>query len=108
MAYDEHLADRVRELIGPESGISEKRMFGGLSFLINGHMAVAASRQGGLMVRVDRDERDALLSRKYVSRMIMGGKESRTWIRVDAEGLTTKRQLQSWITRGVEQARLAT
>lgn len=107
MAYDDDLANRIRELLGPEPGLSEKRMFGGLAFLINGHMAVAASGQGGLMVRVDRDEREALLKGKFVSPMIMRNRETRGWLRVYADGLKTKRQLQTWVARGVEQARSA-
>ena len=107
MAYDEHLAGRIRELVGPEPGVSEKRMFGGLAFLVDGHMAVAASGQGGLMVRVTRDEQEVLLSRKHVSPMVMRGNETRGWIRVDAEGIKTRHQLQTWVTRGIAQARSA-
>lgn len=107
MAYDEHLAGRIRELVGPEPGVSEKRMFGGLAFLVDGHMAVAASGQGGLMVRVARDEQEVLLSRKHVSPMVMRGNETRGWIRVDAEGVKTRRQLQTWVSRGIAQARSA-
>ena len=108
MAYDDDLANRIRELLGPEPGLSEKRMFGGLAFLINGHMAVAASGQGGLMVRVSRHEYETLLTRTFVSPMMMRNRETRGWLRVDAGGFKTKRQLQTWVARGVEQARLAT
>lgn len=69
MAYDTHLAERVRELMGPEAGVSEKRMFGGLEFLMDGHMAVAVSGQGGLMVRVDPAQSKTLLGRAHVSPM---------------------------------------
>jgi TfoX/Sxy family transcriptional regulator of competence genes len=101
MAYDTELADRIRELLGPVRGVDEKRMFGGLGFLINGNMAVAASGQGGLLVRVPPDETDKLLDRAHVSPMVMAGREARGWVRVDAEGVKTKRQLQGWVARGV-------
>jgi TfoX/Sxy family transcriptional regulator of competence genes len=105
MAYDEDLANRIRELLGSERGVEEKRMFGGLAFLINGNMSVAVSRQGGLMVRVPPDETDKLVQRAHVSPMVMAGRETRGWLRVDADGVRTKRQLQSWVTRGVGYAR---
>jgi TfoX/Sxy family transcriptional regulator of competence genes len=105
MAYDEDLANRIRELLGPEKGIEEKRMFGGLAFLINGNMSVAVSRQGGLMVRVRPDDTENLLRRAHVSPMVMAGREARGWLRVDADGVQTKRQLQSWVTKGVGYAR---
>jgi TfoX/Sxy family transcriptional regulator of competence genes len=105
MAYDEDLANRIRELLGPEKGIEEKRMFGGLAFLINGKMSVAVSRQGGLMVRVPPDDTDKLLARAHVSPMVMAGRETRGWLRVAADGVQTKRQLQGWVTKGVGYAR---
>ena len=105
MAYDEDLADRIRELIAPERGVDEKRMFGGLAFLINGNMSVAVSGRGGLMVRVPPDETDKLLTRDHVEPMVMAGRETRGWLRVAADGLKTKRQLQSWVTRGVDYAK---
>jgi TfoX/Sxy family transcriptional regulator of competence genes len=105
MAYDEDLADRIRELLGSERGVEEKRMFGGLAFLINGNMSVAASGQGGLLVRVPPEDTDKLLERAHVSAMVMAGREARGWLRVAAEGVKTKRQLQSWVTRGVGYAR---
>jgi TfoX/Sxy family transcriptional regulator of competence genes len=101
MAYDTELADRIRELLGRVRGVDEKRMFGGLGFLINGNMAVAASGQGGLLVRVPPEETDKLLDRAHVSPMVMAGREARGWVRVDAEGVKTKRQLQGWVARGV-------
>lgn len=105
MAYDEDLVNRIRELLGSERGVEEKRMFGGLAFLINGHMSVAASRQGGLLVRVPPDHTDKLLAREHVSPMVMAGREARGWIRVGVDGLQTKRLLQGWVTRGVGYAR---
>jgi TfoX/Sxy family transcriptional regulator of competence genes len=105
MAYDEDLANRIRELLGSERGVEEKRMFGGLAFLINGNMSVAASGQGGLLVRVPPNDTDKLLERAHVSAMVMAGREARGWLHVDTEGVKTKRQLQSWVTRGVGHAR---
>jgi TfoX/Sxy family transcriptional regulator of competence genes len=105
MAYDEDLANRIRELLGPERGVEEKRMFGGLAFLINGNMSVAASGQGGLLVRVPPEDTDRLLQRAHVNPMVMAGREARGWLRVDAEGVQTKRQLQGWVTHGVGYAR---
>jgi len=105
MAYDEDLANRIRELLGSERGVDEKRMFGGLAFLINGNMSVAASGQGGLMVRVPPEDAEKLLARAHVTPMVMGGRQMRGWLRVDADGVKTKRQLQGWVTRGVDYAR---
>ncbi|HEX5256607.1 MAG TPA: TfoX/Sxy family protein [Mycobacterium sp.] len=105
MAYDEDLANRIRELLGTEPGVEEKRMFGGLAFLINGNMSVAVSGQGGLLVRVPREDTDKLAERAHVSPMVMAGREAPGWLRVAAAGVQTKRQLGSWVTRGVGYAR---
>src|SRR5437763_16856710 len=104
MAYDEDLANRIRELIAGEAGVTEKKMFGGLAFLIGGNMSVAASGQGGLLVRVDPDD-DDLLAKPHVSPMVMRGREMAGWLRVDDEGVKTKRQLDAWVRRGVAYAR---
>jgi TfoX/Sxy family transcriptional regulator of competence genes len=104
MAYDEDLANRIRELLGATKNVEEKRMFGGLAFLVNGNISVAASGRGGLMVRVPPAETDTLLAREHVEPMVMAGRETRGWLRVSADGVKTKRQLQSWVTRGVEYA----
>jgi TfoX N-terminal domain len=105
VAYDEELANRLRELLATERGVDEKRMFGGLAFLINGNMAVAASGQGGLMVRIPPDETAELLTRDHTAPMVMAGRETRGWIRVGDDGVRTKRQLQGWVTRGVNYAK---
>ena len=105
MAYDEDLANRIRELVLTEDGVSEQRMFGGLAFLINGNMSVSASGQGGLLLRVDPAETDALLSKEHASPFEMRGRPMQGWLRVDPEGLQTKRQLQRWVARGVAYAR---
>src|SRR5215203_5488841 len=105
MAYDEDLANRIRELIAADPDVSEKRMFGGLAFLVRGNMAVAASGQGGLMVRVDPAETDALLSKPHARPFEMRGREMRGWLRVDTEGVRTRRQLEPWVRRGTTYAR---
>lgn len=105
MAFDEHLADRIREVVGVERGVSERRMFGGLAFLINGNMAISASGQGGLLVRVDPAETSTLVGKPHVARFAMRGREMDGWLRVDSEGVRTKRQLESWARRGVAYAR---
>ncbi|AGZ48966.1 TfoX/Sxy family protein [Mycobacterium kansasii] len=101
MAYDIDLVERIRELLASQSGVDEKRMFGGLAFLIDGHLAVAVSGQGGLLVRVPPADTDKLLGGAHVSPMIMAGRQTRGWLRVAAEGVKTKRQLHSWVTRSV-------
>jgi TfoX/Sxy family transcriptional regulator of competence genes len=105
MSYDTDLADRIRELLGPQRGVDEKRMFGGLAFLVNGNMSVAVSKEGGLLVRVPPDHTEKLLARAHVSPMVMAGREIRGWIRVGIDGVKTKRQLTDWVTRGVDYAR---
>lgn len=105
MAYDAELADRIRELIAAERGVEEKKMFGGLAFLINGNMSVAVSSQGGLLVRVPPDETEKLLARAHVEPMIMAGRETRGWLRVAGDGVKTTRQLSPWVTRGVAYAK---
>ena len=101
MAYDEALAARVRELVADEPALTEKKMFGGLAFLVAGNMAVSASGQGGLLVRVDPDESEALVETTPARLMEMGGRQMPGWLRVDAEDVRTKRQLASWVERGV-------
>jgi TfoX/Sxy family transcriptional regulator of competence genes len=105
VAYDEDLANRVRELIAGESDVTEKKMFGGLAFLIGGNMSVSVSGRGGLMLRVEPSETDALVAKPHASRMVMRGREMDGWIRVDIEGVKTKRQLERWVSRGVGYAR---
>jgi TfoX/Sxy family transcriptional regulator of competence genes len=105
MAYDEDLANRIRELLAGETAVTEKKMFGGLAFLIGGNMAVAASGQGGLMVRCDPDETDALLQRPHARRFEMRGREMDGWLRVDDDGVRTKRELERWVRTGAEYAR---
>jgi TfoX/Sxy family transcriptional regulator of competence genes len=105
VAYDEKLAQRIRELIGSEPDLTEKKMFGGLSFLIGGNMAVAASGQGGILVRVDPDESDRLVATTDAQLMEMRGRSMRGWLRVDSEHVRTKRELSKWVERGTSYAR---
>jgi hypothetical protein len=105
MAYDEDLADRIRELVAAERGLTEQRMFGGLAFLINGHLSVAASGKGGLMLRVDPARTDEFIARSGVRRMVMRGREMDGWLRVDTDVLGTDDQLRQWVTQGVGYAR---
>jgi TfoX/Sxy family transcriptional regulator of competence genes len=105
VAYDEDLANRIRELVGGDADLTEKKMFGGLAFLVGGNMAVAASGQGGLMVRVDPGETDALVAKPHAKPFAMRGREMQGWLRVDDEGVRTKRQLEPWVKRGVAYAR---
>ncbi len=80
-------------------------MFGGLAFLVGGHMAVAASREGGVLLSVDRNDTDALLERSHTRPMVMRGRELAGWLRVDPDGVRTKRQLTQWVKRGVDHVR---
>ena len=105
MAYDEKLAARIRELVSGEQNVVEKKMFGGLAFLVGGHMAVAASGQGGMMVRVDPGESDALVAQTKARVVEMRGREMPGWLRVDTDDVKAKRQLEVWVKRGVGYAR---
>ena len=104
MAYDEELADRIRELLGARRGLTEKKMFGGLAFLIHGNMAVAASGQGGVLVRVDPEDSDRLVARSHAYPMEMRGRSMGGWLRVDPEHVRTRRQLEPWVERGAAYA----
>jgi TfoX/Sxy family transcriptional regulator of competence genes len=105
VAYDEELADRIRELLGAESGLTEKKMFGGLAFLIRGNMAVAASGQGGVLVRVDPAQSDRLVATTNARLMEMRGQRMKGWLRVDPDDVRTKLQLTKWVKLGTAYAR---
>ncbi len=105
MAYDEDLANRIRDLLDGDPDVSEQRMFGGLAFLAGGRLAVAVSGQGGLMVRVERDETEALLAEPGVRPFEMRGRALDGWLRVDDDGVRTERQLADWVERGLAHAR---
>jgi TfoX/Sxy family transcriptional regulator of competence genes len=104
VAYDEELANRMRELLAGESDLTEKKMFGGLAFLIGGNMAVAASNGGGALVRVDPAQSDALVAETNARPMEMRGRSMQGWLRVDPEDLRTQRQLSKWVELGTAHA----
>jgi hypothetical protein len=105
MAYDEAVADRIRELLGGEPGLTEQKMFGGLAFLIGGNVAVSASGQGGLLVRVDPAESDELVATTSARVMEMRGRPMQGWLRVAPADVGTKRELARWVERGAAYAR---
>lgn len=105
MAYDEDLANRVRELISSSTDVTEKKMFGGLAFLIGGHMSVSVSGHGGLLLRCEPAETDALVRKPHAGPFEMRGRVMDGWLRVAPEGVGTKRQLERWVARGVAYAR---
>jgi TfoX/Sxy family transcriptional regulator of competence genes len=105
MAYDAELAGRLRELLTGVPSVTEKRMFGGVGFLIGGNMAVSASGQGGLMVRVHPKESEALVANSPARYMVMRGREMPGWLRVDSSDVATPEALQDWVDRGVAYAR---
>src|SRR5437016_4456968 len=97
MAYDEGLANRIQELLVGESGVSEKKMFGGLAFLVRGNMAIAASGEGGILVRADPGQSDKLVSTTNARVAVMRGRPMNGWLRVAPEHVRTKRQLDKWV-----------
>jgi len=99
MAYDTELADRIRFLIGTGPGITEKKMFGGLAFLVGGNMAISASGQGGVLVRVDPADSSALIATANATLAVMGGRTMQGWLRVSSEDLETDEQLTEWVNR---------
>jgi TfoX/Sxy family transcriptional regulator of competence genes len=105
MAYDERLADRIRDLVSGEAGVTEKTMFGGLSFLVNGNMAVAASGQGGILVHVDPAESAELVERTPAQEMEMRGRSLAGWLRLESGDVDTDGELSAWVGRGVAFAR---
>jgi TfoX/Sxy family transcriptional regulator of competence genes len=105
VAYDEDLADRIRDLLDGELGVDEKKMFGGLAFLIGGNMAIAASGQGGVLVRVDPAMSDKLVDTTDAQIAVMRGRPMQGWLRVAPEHLSTKRQLAKWVHLGAAYAR---
>ena len=104
MAYDEELADRIRAEVAGERGVTEMKMFGGLAFLIGGHMAVAASGQGGLMLRCDPDDSERLVAEPGASRMEMRGKEMDGWLRVTGDAVADDAALSRWVGVGTSYA----
>lgn len=105
MAYDPDLANRIRELLAGEQGVTEKKMFGGLAFLIDGNMAISASGQGGALVRVDPADADALVATANATLAVMGGRTMQGWLRVSSVDLEADKQLTEWVKRAVGYAR---
>jgi TfoX/Sxy family transcriptional regulator of competence genes len=105
MAYDEALAERIRDLLAGERNLTEQRMFGGLAFLIGGNMAVGVSGQGGILVRVEPEQSDTLVAKTNAYLMEMRGRQMQGWLRVDADDVRTKRQLAKWVELGRSYAR---
>jgi len=105
VAYDEDLADRIRTLMADEEGVTEKTMFGGRAFLVHGNLAIAASSQGGVLVRVGGEQAARLVARSSAEVAVMRGRPMTGWLRVRADDLRTKRQLARWVTIGSDVAR---
>jgi TfoX/Sxy family transcriptional regulator of competence genes len=105
VAYDDELAARIRELVGDQPALTEKKMFGGLAFLIGGNMAIAASGQGGLLVRVDPDQSDELVATTPARPMEMRGREMAGWLRVDSDDVRRQSELARWVALGTTYAR---
>jgi TfoX/Sxy family transcriptional regulator of competence genes len=105
VAYDEELAERIRTLLGGEAGVTEQKMFGGLAFLVRGNMAVAASGQGGALVRVDPAESDTLVATTSARLMEMRGRQMQGWLLVASEDLRADDELATWVERGTAYAR---
>jgi len=101
MTYDEVLAQRVRDLATGTPNLTDRKMFGGLAFLVGGNMAIAASGQGGLLVRVDPEESSALVAMTQAELMVMRGRPMEGWLRVASEDVEAKQSLASWVKRGL-------
>lgn len=104
MAYDEELARRIRALVGDRAGLTEKKMFGGLAFLIGGNMAIAASGQGGILVRVDPEQSDELVATTPAEPMEMRGRQMAGWLHVDTADVADDAALAGWVERGADYA----
>src|SRR4051794_35103547 len=105
MAYDQEVAERIREATAGEPGLSEKAMFGGLAFLVRGNMAVAASSQGGMLLRIDPADADSLTGRPHVERFVMRGRAMSGWLSVHPQALASDDDLQGWVDVGLAYAR---
>jgi len=104
MAYDEELAERIRALVGDRAGLTEQKMFGGLAFLISGNMAIAASGQGGILVRVDPEQSKELVATTPAEPMEMRGRQMAGWLRVDTADVADDGALAEWVDRGTSHA----
>jgi hypothetical protein len=105
MAYDEDLANRIREVVAAERGVTEKRMFGGLAFLINGNLAVSASGRGGLLLRVDPAQTETLLTQPCARPFEMRGRAMDGWLHIDTNKISDDAEFRRWVTHGVGYAK---
>ncbi|MGI5216571.1 TfoX/Sxy family protein [Nocardia sp. CA-290969] len=105
MAYDEELAERIRDVLGAAPDIAERKMFGGLAFLFGGHMGVVVMREGGLMIRMAPAAAAALVDDIHVAPMVMQGREMDGWLRVHARAVAEDSALTEWVGRGASFAR---
>lgn len=101
MAYDEELVHRIRALLGERTDVTEKRMFGGLAFMIRGHMTVSVSGRGGLLLRVDPGATESLIAEPHASRFEMRGREMDGWLRIDPQGVISDEELRRWVSEGL-------
>jgi TfoX/Sxy family transcriptional regulator of competence genes len=102
MAYDEQLAEEVRERLAEVDGeLIEKKMFGGLGFMLDGNLVVAASRRGGLLVRTDPADADEVESQPGVEPMKSAGRRMPGWVFVDAGALRSEAELDAWMSRAL-------
>jgi hypothetical protein len=101
MAFDERLAARIRSQLGKKKGLTEKKLFGGIGFLINGNLACAV-RKGEMLVRVEPEATQDVLKQKHTR--IFGSRPMKGWILVAPEGLRTAKALATWIEIGVDYA----
>jgi hypothetical protein len=104
VSYDQALAERLRTVLQDEPAVAEQRMFGGLAFLINGRLAVAASHSGGLLLRCDPTQTDALVHPPLVDRFEMRGRRMDGWLRVDAAAVADDAELHRWVGYGLAYA----
>lgn len=105
VAHDPELADNIRELLESEPGVTEQKMFGGIAFLVTGNMAIAASGQGGALVRIDKTDSERLVASTDAEVAVMGGRAMPGWLRVPAEALKTRKEVDRWVQLGVDRAR---
>lgn len=105
MPYDQELAARIREIVAAEPALTEKKMFGGIAFLIAGNMAVAASGHGGVMVRVDPAQSGTLVSTTPARMVEMRGRPMSGWLYLEAAAVGDLGELTAWVERGVSLAR---
>jgi TfoX/Sxy family transcriptional regulator of competence genes len=105
MPYDQQLAERVRELVAPRDGVTEKKMFGGIGWMLNGNMAVGVMSSGGLIVRVEPEETEALIAQPHVNTFGReGARPMKGFVVVDADTIEDDATLADWVDRGAARA----